>query len=239
MLMKKMILPLVLMLSAQAQAQAQQLWIEQDLNGARLYLGEFSENQRESSPGGLDKLTQTSAQLLMSRGEQEAGLSRQGNFLALGARAIPGESLVAQELAYPGWEQRQGDKLERHVLLPAARWISDFAARAPRLTLDLVPTGRPGQLQAFYKGQPLPEAKLQLLSSFGWGRSLRADKQGLVQLSLPWRGVYVVELQQVDREGGQRQGQAWDVARYITTLSLQNSQGLLPPGATGAGRSGS
>lgn len=223
---KLLLLPVLLWMAAQAQAH--QIWIEQDLNGARLYLGEFGENLRETSPGMLDKFVQPSATLLTAKGDIPAPLSKRANAFGIDGRAISGESLIAQENAYPGWERKQGDKVERHIWIPSARWISDFVARPARLTLDLVPTGKPGQFQAFYKQQALPEAKVQVVTASGWGREFVADKSGLLQLSLPWKGSYVLELKHTDKQGGERNGQAWDVAQFVTTLAFSLNQGLEP-----------
>lgn len=226
------------LLAAAAGAQAHQIWIEQDAAGARLYLGEFADNLRESSPGMLDKFVQPTASLITAKGEQPAALSKQANGFAIAARAIPGESLIAQELAYPSWERKQGDKIERHVWVPAARWVGDFAARAPQLTLDLVPTGQPGQFQVFYKGQPLPEAKVEVVAASGWSREVQADKSGVLSVGLPWKSAYALEAKHTDKGGVERAGQKFDVGVYVTTLSFSLPQGLEspppPPAATPA-----
>jgi uncharacterized GH25 family protein len=233
MLIKKtLLLPLSLLTALLAgPAQAHQIWIEQDGAGARLYLGEFGDNLRETSPGLLDKFSQPSARLITRGGEQEAKLAKQGNAFAIEARAVAGESIVAQESGYPGWERKQGDKVERHVWMPAARWVSDFAARQPVLALDLVPAGKAGEFQIFYQGQPLPEAKVQVVAASGWARELQADKEGRFTVSLPWKSAYALEAKHSDKRGGQRAGQAWDVGHFVTTLSFSLAQGLEAPPA--------
>lgn len=217
------------LLAAAAGAQAHQIWIEQDAAGARLYLGEFGDNLRETSPGMLDKFTQTSAKLLTAKGEQAVALDKQASGFVIKTRAIAGESIVGQELGFPSWERKQGDKIERHVWVPAARWVGDFAARAPLLTLDLVPTGQPGQFQVFYKGQPLPEAKVEVVAASGWSREVHADKSGLISVGLPWKSAYALEAKHTDKGGVERAGQKFDVGVYVTTLSFSLPQGLEPP----------
>lgn len=225
-----------LLLAAAAGAQAHQIWIEQDATGARLYLGEFADNLRERSPGMLDKFVQPTASLITAKGERPAALGKQTNSFVIAARAIPGESLIAQELGYPAWERKQGDRIERHVWVPAARWVGDFAARTPQLSLDLVPTGQPGQFQVFYKGQPLPEAKVDVVAASGWSREVQADKNGLISVALPWKSAYVLEAKHTDKGGVERAGQKFDVGIYVTTLSFSLPQGLEspppPPAAT-------
>jgi hypothetical protein len=218
-----------LLLAAGSGVQAHQIWIEQDEAGARLYLGEFADNLRETSPGMLDKFVQPSASLLTAKGEQAATLDKQAGGFAVGARAVSGESLIAQELGYPSWERKQGDKVERHVWVPAARWVGDFVSRAPKLTLDLVPTGQAGQFQAFYKGLPLPEAKVDVVAASGWSREVQADKGGVLSVGLPWKSAYVLEVKHTDKGGVERAGQKFDVGLYVTTLSFVLSHGLQAP----------
>lgn len=230
-----------LLLGLAGTSQAHHIWIEQDAAGARLYLGEFGENLRERSPGLLDKFRQLSARHLGARGSVALDLKKQTGFIALAGRAAAGEALLAQEDGYPGWERKQGERSERHIWVPAARWLADFSVRDAGpdaqqdarpdagLTLDLLPTGTPGELRAFYRGQVLPEAQVELMAASGWSRQLRADKNGLLRLSLPWRGLYALELKHVDRSGGERAGQRHDVASYVTTLSFRLEQGLEPP----------
>ena len=238
MIKPRQVLLAFVLLAAAAGAQAHQIWIEQDATGARLYLGEFADNLRESSPGMLDKFVQPTASLITAKCEQPAALSKQANSFAIAARAIPGESLVAQELGYPSWERKQGEKVERHVWVPAARWVGDFAARTPHLTLDLVPTGQPGQFQVFYKGQPLPEAKVDVVAASGWSREVQADKSGLISVALPWKSAYALEAKHTDKSGFERAGQKFDVGVFVTTLSFSLPQGLEspppPPAATPA-----
>lgn len=226
-----------LLLGLAGTSQAHHIWIEQDAGGARLYLGEFGENLRERSPGLLDKFRQLSARHVKTQGSVALDLKKEAGFMALAGRAAPGEALLAQEDGYPGWERKQGERSERHIWVPAARWLADFSARDVRpdarpdagLTLDLLPTGTPGEFRAVYRGQVLPEAQVELMAASGWSRQLRADKNGLLRLNLPWRGLYALELKHVDRSGGERAGQRHEVASYVTTLSFRLEQGLEPP----------
>lgn len=210
------------------QSQAHQIWIEQDASGARVHLGEFADNLRETSPGMLDKFNQLSARVVTAQGERAVELSKQANAFALAARASTDESLIAQELGYPSWEHKQGEKTERHVWLPAARWVGDLAARQPSLSLDLVPTGKANEFQVFFKGQPLPEAKVEVVAASGWSRAVQADTTGRLSITLPWKSAYALEVKHTDRSGGERAGQKFDVGQYVTTLSFSLAQGLAP-----------
>jgi hypothetical protein len=48
--------------------------------------------------------------------------------------------------------------------------VPDFAERAPVLTLDIMPTGKPGAFRVVYDGKPSAKAKLELIAESGWKR---------------------------------------------------------------------
>ncbi|HSV54374.1 MAG TPA: cobalt ABC transporter substrate-binding protein [Burkholderiaceae bacterium] len=214
-------------------AQAHQVWIEQDAQGAKLYFGEFSENLREASPGLLDKFVKPLAHRLSAQGAQALDATKTANGFALSARAGKGESLVAEEPAYPISERKDGDKAIRTLYAPAARLATDYGRQEPKLTLDLVPTGQHGkdgvQVQAFYKGQPLPKARIGVVTAAGWGQEQRADEQGRLVVQLPWKGSYVLEVKHADGAGERASAQGpekYDRASYVTSLTLMQPEGL-------------
>lgn len=238
--MKKAITAIALAAAALA-AQAHHVWIEQDAKGATLYFGEFGGNLREASPGLLDKFVKPVAQRLSVKGDAALEPAKNAGGFALGARAAKGESIVAEETAYPISENKSADKVTRSLYQPAARLVTDFSAQKPVLTLDLVPTGKSGkdgvEFQAFYKGQPLPKAKVELVNSSGWAQGHETGADGKLTAKLPWRGTYVLELSHRDTAGGERTGgEKWDRASFVTSLTVQQPSGLpalpVPPAAT-------
>lgn len=213
-----------------AGAQAHQVWLEQDAQGARLYFGEFGDNLREASPGLLDKFVKPGARAVDGKGiEREIALAKQPGAFQLAAKAARGESLIAQEANYPVIEKKEGDKVvSRSTWTPAARWVADAQAQAPKLTLDVVPTGKAGEFAVFYKGQPLPDAKVEVVAQSGWARTVHAGKDGRFSAALPWKGLYALEVRHTDKSGAERDGQKVDSASYVTTLTLALDDGLAP-----------
>ncbi|QOT79128.1 DUF4198 domain-containing protein [Cupriavidus basilensis] len=209
-------------------AQAHQVWLEQTPATAQLYFGEFNENLREVSPGLLDRFVQPTAVLVTARGEQPLKADKTTNGFVLSGRAGAGETIVAQDTGYPLLERKDGDKVIRTAWTPAARLLGagSTSAVAPKLALDIVPTGRAGEYQVVYAGRPLPKAKVGVAVQSGWGRELRTDEQGIVRLAQPWQGTYVLEVHHVDKTAGERNGKPYDIASYVTTLSLTQGDGL-------------
>lgn len=241
--MKKTLTAIALAAAAFA-AQAHHVWIEQNAQGATLYFGEFGGNLREASPGLLDKFVKPVAQRLSAKGDAALAPAKNAGGFALGARAAKGESIVAEETAYPISESKSGDKVTRSLYQPAARLVTDFSAQRPVLTLDLVPTGKSGkdgvEFQAFYKGQPLPKAKVEVITASGWAQGHNTDDAGKLSVKLPWRGTYVLEMSHRDAAAGERvaadgKGEQYDRASYVTSLTVLQPKGLptlpAPPAA--------
>lgn len=209
-------------------ASAHQLWIEHSPKGAKLYFGEFGQNLREVSPGSLDKLP---APVARSADGEPIALTKAADHFVLARVAKKGESLVAEEVNYASWENKEGGKATRGVWFAAARWVPDFAAQPAKLTLDIVPTGKLGELQVVYKAKPLAEAEVVLVAQSGWEKRAATDKDGKVAFPLPWKGSYLVEVHHTDKTPGKRKLAAageekYDEATYVTTLAFAQQKGL-------------
>ncbi|MDQ7968848.1 MAG: DUF4198 domain-containing protein [Oxalicibacterium faecigallinarum] len=231
------LLPLISALMFAGSAQAHQVWLEQNAKSASLYFGEFGENLRETSPGLLDKFVKPSATLIGAKSEQALTLTKGEKSYVLSGRAGKNETIYAEEANYPVIERKEGDKVvSRMIWTPAARLITSNAAVEPKLTLDIVPTGKQGEFKVTYKGQPLPKAKVGIIVQSGWGKEAYSDEQGLVDFDTPWAGTYVLEVHHTDKTPGERNGAAYDSASFVTTLSLTQPTGVkalpAPPAAT-------
>lgn len=218
-----------------ASANAHQIWIEQDGKAASVYFGEFGDNLREASPGLLDKFVAPSATLIGAGADRKLKLDKTAGAFVLSARAAEGQSIIAEEASYPAFEKKNGDTLVRSIWTPAARLVNGSAAQQARLTLDIVPTGKPGQFQLSYQGKPLAKTKVGVVTQSGWGKEAQSDEQGMVNFAMPWKGTYVLEAHHTDKTAGQRDGKPYDVANYVTTMSMVQSTGATaiaaPPAA--------
>ena len=212
---------------------AHQIWIEQHNGAAKLFFGEFGENLREVSPGLLDRFTTLSGVVASAGGERPLTSTKGADGFVLSAGAAAGESLAVEDAAYPVVKRKDGDKEIRMAWTPAARLTADFAKQAPKLTLDVVPTGvvtaEGVQLALTFRGQPLPKTKVGVVAASGWSQEHRSDDQGLFSVALPWKGTYVVEVSYSDKTPGSRGGEAYDIANYATTLTLTQPAGIEPP----------
>lgn len=210
-------------------AQAHYLWIEQDAQGARLYYGEFDGNLREVSPGRLDQITQPVVTLISASGAKTLAPKREASSFALPARAGKNQSLVVNDANYAVSEKTVRGHTTRSAKTLSTRHAPDMRAQKPTLTLDVVPSGKVVaggvEVQVFFKGQPLPKAKVNVVTPSGWSRMLDADEQGKAIATMPWQGFYLIEVKYEDATAGERTTAAggtekYDVATYRTTLTF-------------------
>lgn len=226
----------VALLGAPGLARAHQVWLEQDARSAKLYFGEFGDNLHEASPGYLDKLTQISAQLVSRGGERSVAAEKERDGFRLAGRAAPGESVVAEDRAYPLMESTEGSKTTRTAWTPAARYVADLSPRTPKLVLDIVPTSPSGDFRVYYRNAPLAKAQVTLVAVSGWSLAGTTDAEGKVSFRLPWKGSYALLVRHKDASAGTRKGakgenEAFDAASFATTLTFATSEGLPSPPA--------
>lgn len=224
---------LALAISVAVPAAAHQLWLEAEAPGAKLYFGEFTDQLREISPGYLDKLARPTATLLSPKGEKKLPVAKQKNGFAISGQFADGDTLIVVDEAYPLLEAKEGDKVVHTAWMPAARYVTRLSAQAPKLALDVVPTGVSGEFQVLYKGKPLADAALTLSAVFGWSREETSDAAGKVHFSLPWKTSYGLLVRHKDGHAGSRSGahgsENYDRASFGTTLTFLTNSGLAAP----------
>ena len=237
----KRVLSVALVVLSTTSAHAHQIWLEQPAGkSAVIRFGEFGENLREASPGLLDKFGKPTATLVSAAGEKAADGSKTPGGFALPFAAKAGQSIVAEDASFPLRKFKQGDKEITSWYHPGARLITGFAEQQPKLALDLVPAGKPGEFKLFFKGQPLPKAKVALVTQSGWAKEGHTDEQGLVTFDMPWKGQYVAEASHIDRTPGERAGasgpEKYDGINYVTTLTYVKAGGAaaVPAGPAAA-----
>jgi hypothetical protein len=209
-------------------ASAHHVWLEPAGDTIQLYFGEFGDNVRETSPGLLDRL-QPQARATSAAGEKPLTLGKAAGAFAVSGTVGPSDGVIAEDIRYPISVRTRDGSTTRFLWWPAARLVRDRSALPPLLTLDVVPAGG-NAFQVFFKGKPLPKAKVGAVAAFGWSKEVYTDEEGRFEVALPWRGAYAFEVHHTDRTPGKRGEEAYDTASYVTTLTLVQAQGIdMPP----------
>lgn len=206
-----------------APAAAHQLWLERGDAGLRVHFGEFVDNIREASPGGLDKLGPSA--MVASAKKQPLALRKTATHYTVDGRVAADDSIIVDDNRYPAYIDNSSGKPVRSIFHPAARFVPNLSPREPMLDLDIVPAQEPLTFKVFFKGKPVPEAGVKVASVSGWSREYKADADGLVRVQLPWRGPYVFETLHNDKTPGKRGADDYDIAYYVTTLGMTHPTG--------------
>ncbi|MEX5688245.1 MULTISPECIES: DUF4198 domain-containing protein [Pseudomonas] len=217
-------------------SEAHQIWYEQPPGQPlALYYGEYEKNILEVTPGGMDRFQQLKGWSVSNPQPLTLTLQRQAFAVAHQTRAD--DSLLAQDPHYPIFDLHEADKTLKTHWTPATRWVGDLRARAPELTLDIVPTGvvdgHQAQFQVYYLEKPLADQEVMLETGSGEVFTRRTDSTGKVSFDLPWQGTYVVAVEYKDRTPGERvspQGKTepFDLKSFSSTLSFYRTQGQAP-----------
>ena len=223
------LLTAAVLITGAANANAHQMWLENAGGQARLHFGEFNDNLRETSPGRLDSFKGVPTL------DQHTGAVAQRLQGQLGKNSFNYSVAGTPDTLFAAATHPLIDRSKRNLPAmywqPSARWVASLAQPvAPTAPLDLVPTGKPGELKVVYKGAPMPKAKVQLAAPSGWTREVETGEDGTVTFVTPWKGQYVAEVKHTDKtEGITAQGEKYGEASYVTTLTFVLADGMASP----------
>ncbi|MEZ0389808.1 MAG: hypothetical protein ACAI34_22200 [Verrucomicrobium sp.] len=186
------ILPTLLLstlLALPSLSRAHEVWIEDTKDGKLVVrFAEYGE-EYEKSPGHLDALATPEAWAAGPDGKPKAFAveKKADHYLLVDAKPEQG---VQAEAAFAIMKRGEGPA-RKPVFY--ARWHHAKAgAAAPALTFDIVPTATPGEVQVFFRGKPVPEAKVNFVPPAGKEEELTSDKEGKVKFTLGSAGNYLL-----------------------------------------------
>ncbi|TDU81110.1 hypothetical protein EI77_00412 [Prosthecobacter fusiformis] len=180
-------------------AFAHSVWIE-NLPGDQLCVrfAEWGEDF-EVSPGHLDSFALVSGFTLNAEGKPEIFdvVKKQDQFFLGKASA-----------AKPAFAQAHFEVRKLHEDKPArapifySRWQPEGAGEGkPTMTLDIVPTGQPGEARVFFRGKPLGGIEVGLHAPKGDEQKLVTDAEGLVRVAdLSKPGPYLLTVARYSEE---------------------------------------
>ncbi|WP_395745849.1 hypothetical protein [Prosthecobacter sp.] len=161
-------------------ASAHSLWIEElpDHTGLGVRFAQWGD-EFETSPGHLDSFTQVSGWTLDDKGQPQLFdvVKKKDHFF-----------LGKTDGTRPAFAQAHFTVRKLHEDKPArapifyCRWQPEGAgAGTPAMTMDVVPTGKPGEARVYFRGKPLPNVELLFFSPKVTDQKLQADAEGYVR----------------------------------------------------------
>lgn len=178
-------LSLFLIALTASSALAHTVWIEPLQDNLVIRFAEPG-NKFEKSPGYLDSLTPPVSFILGPTNAPVAVESpkKSDHF------ALPGTSIANTVCTESIFTVRAGRKPYFY-----ARWQQSLATTAtPLLTLDLVPTGVPGEVRAWFRGKPLGSIKATLYTPDEKEQEIVADAEGFLRIKTEQRGRYLLAI---------------------------------------------
>lgn len=184
-----MIRPILLTLcalvaSALTIVHAHSVWIEPSNNQLVIRFAEPGDDF-EKSPGQLDNLSTPLAFTAVTNKPSPAIIEKKSDgFLLAGAANT---NVACAETTFT---VRGGRKPNFY-----ARWQpADAGAGTPLLTLDLVPTGKPGEVRAYFRGQPIGGIKATLRTPDEKDTEITADADGFLHFEPKQSGQYLLTI---------------------------------------------
>lgn len=211
-------LSLVLVLSLAAfRCVAHSVWIEPNAAGQLVLRFAEPDGKFEKSPGHLDELTVPVAWTIGASNAPVAVVveKKPDHFLFVDSRAaLPVQAETDfQVMTAPGKPGR----------LPHfyARWQPVGAPpAAPALTLDLVPTGKAGEVRVFFRGKPLPGIKATLRTPDEKEQELTANAEGFLQFTSAQSGLHLLSIaRHRETVAGFAGGRAYDLTSHNASLA--------------------
>ncbi|MBK8001491.1 MAG: hypothetical protein IPK15_23015 [Verrucomicrobia bacterium] len=200
----------VALLLSVADARAHAVWIEL-LNGK--IIARFAEpsGNYEKSPGFLDSLSGPSAFTVITNAAVMIESPKSTNHFQLVNAATTNVAGVESIFTV-----RAGRKPHFY-----ARWQPTGAgAGTPMLTFDLVPTGKPGEVRVYFRGQPVGGLKATLRTPDDTEKEIPVDAEGYVRFESKLSGLHLLTIAH-HREAiaGSHLGKAYHQTSHNTALS--------------------
>ncbi|MES2026449.1 MAG: DUF4198 domain-containing protein [Pseudomonadota bacterium] len=210
-------------LLASGVAQAHYLWLESGNKGAALYYGEVDVQLREKSPGKLDRIG--GVQAFVNTGDQvkPVDVNRTANHLAIASGKSPNVLALEESLGVADLTKHNLGMAKSNYYARLGQPLAS-GATSP-LALDIKQGNTANTFILLYRGQPLKNAKLEVIAPNTWMQEHHTDAQGAVEINTPWRGQYVVHVLHIDRTAGEFAGKQYDNLRNHLTYTFVKAKG--------------
>lgn len=195
-------------------ASAHFIWLEQADGQTKLYFGEYEGGLREKTGGKLDNISSPEAMTLDNK--VLVANKRAADYIAIeGANNQP---VIAHEL---GMKVKDMTKYHYGIAKPMyyARIGTGKAEGTSNHALDIQPLGD-NKVRVNLNGKPLAKAKLKVMAPNQWLQELDADDNGEATFTMPWAGVYVLEVVHLEASKGSYQNEPYENIRHVSTLSV-------------------
>jgi hypothetical protein len=202
-------------LGATTAARAHSVWIEPKDGQLVIRFAEPG-SELETSPGYLDSLSAPVAFIVVTNATAAIEAPKKSDHFLLSGGVVTNVACVETTFTVRGGRKP----------IFYARWQpGGRGAATPLLTLDLVPTGKPGEVRAYFRGQPLGGINATLRTPDEKEQELTADAEGLIHFTTEKPGQYLLTIAH-HREplAGFHQGIAYKETSHNCSLTWQQTR---------------
>jgi len=216
---RHLIASLTLLNVATAPLLAHSVWIEPGADKQLVIRFAEPSGKLEKSPGYLDSLTVPMA-FQTAPGSTNApatlNVSKQKDHYAIAGAS--GTNIIGVETSFTVRAARKP--------LFYARWQPAGAGEGkPLLTLDLVPTGKPGEARLYFRGEPRGGVKAILMTPSGDEKEFTADAEGYLRVPATEPGLYLLTVaHQRESIAGMHLGVAYKETSHNCALSWEQAE---------------
>lgn len=145
----------------------------------------------ETSPGHLDSLENMSAWKREADEPKVLEVTKKSDHFAVTGAKVS-DSLQA-ETGFPAMTSGSGPGRKPYFY---ARWrSSETEVGVPSAVLDLVPTGKPGVVRAYFRGKPLAGVDATLFTPEANDQELKTDDEGYLRFDAPdEKGLFMLKI---------------------------------------------
>jgi uncharacterized GH25 family protein len=191
------------------------IWLEQADGQTKLYFGEYEGGLREKTGGRLDSIAMPEATTPDNK-VLTVATKRAADFIAI--EGADNQPVTAHEFSM---KVKDMTKYHYGIAKPMyyARIGTGKAEAVSSHALDIQPLGD-NKVRVNLNGKPLAKAKLKVMAPNQWLQELDADDNGEATFTMPWVGLYVLEVIHLEQSKGSYQDEAYENIRHVSTLSV-------------------
>jgi len=200
-------------LASSLAVQAHNIWIEEVAGSMVLRFGEIGE-KIETSPGRLDAFIGVQA---WSVATNQFKVEKKADHFLFHSAVATAPVLAEEALLAVSSRTNQAPRKTMFY----ARWQPAKAvSTVPGLTLDVVPTGKAGEYQVYFRGQPLAGAKVKAEGAKDFRADMTADAEGKFTFTAPAKGLFLLVCAHRENLPGFAGGKAYEGLNHSSTLSF-------------------
>lgn len=211
--MRKTVISAIVLGAMAVNASAHTVWVERAKDGtAHAYYGEWQEGLREDLASKMPTLKDART-FLSASPDSSFSDELQGSVLNIAAKGNGDLRLIQDKI--PVVVDSHSDRRVKQFFLAK----NGRTETKGLLDFEIVPVApESNTFIVTLHGKPVPKASVTVYGPPKWGKEFEADDQGKVTIETPWAGQYLVETTRFEEESGGSGDEAYNHARYVSTV---------------------